>query len=330
MLGRTIEAKSSLGRGPVVLLFTAGALVLWSVVTWNPHPAIAAILPALLAGGIWCGRPAPVVFSLESDGIVVLGSGKKIFYDSITSITSGRSECRRLERDTLRRPIEISYHDGVLVIPNKFSSSPQELVNYLWENLPVRATRSIPASLADFADDQSAKFGTDRVEVICARQLFSEKWTVGRNRAIAIAIVLTGILWLGLGIYLGLRFKNNDTFAAWVVFGAICAIAAFFVAVALRGVSNRGHAKLVTKHRHACIVLSPTGFALSQDDLQGILRWDQIRDVSIKIPQFLRARRVSGLRLVIDGGEIILLDVYEQSPQELELQIRSRLDRADP
>jgi hypothetical protein len=36
---------------------------------------------------------------------------------------------------------------------------------------------------------------------------------------------------------------------------------------------------------------------------------------------------VNGVRIGIDGGEIIVLDIYDRSPYEIERLVRERLDR---
>jgi hypothetical protein len=146
-----------------------------------------------------------------------------------------------------------------------------------------------------------------------------------RNRVVVLALAATGILWMALGVGIGSYVPRGDDFAIWIALGCICFVGAWLFGFALNR-SQSVSERLVFTNREACIVISPAGLALSQAGLEGVLRWDQIRDVSTTFGQFLRVRRTRGVRLGIAGGEIIVLDVYDRPPYEIERLVRGRLD----
>jgi hypothetical protein len=84
-------------------------------------------------------------------------------------------------------------------------------------------------------------------------------------------------------------------------------------------------ASVLRKHPDACIVVGPTGLAMVQGELQGIIAWHEIVSVSARFSQWLRFSRVSGLQIKVRGGEIIVHDIYEMSPAELETIVRRNL-----
>jgi hypothetical protein len=93
----------------------------------------------------------------------------------------------------------------------------------------------------------------------------------------------------------------------------------------LQSNSGGSRQKLLTKHPDACIVISPSGLAMCQGDVQGVLPWEQVVDVTTKVSQWLRSARVSGLQIRVRGAEIIAFDIYNRSPSEMEAMIRRNL-----
>jgi hypothetical protein len=326
MLGRTIEATAPVSRWAWMWLVAAAVLVAWAVAEQIPHPAIAAVLPALLAVGLWFGRPRAMVVTVDESGLVPLGAAAPIRYDMIKMIAVGGSEFSVGLEELPSRPIEIHHGNDVLVLPPRVNVAPIEFARYVHARIPPPSERAVPAKLADHATEQRAKFGIDKVEIIRVRDLLKEHWQRRRNRSVVITLAVTGILWIVLAVAIGPFARRGEDYATWIALGCICFVGAWFVGFALnRSVTTSQ--RLAAKDPNACIVISPAGFAMSQTGLEGVLPWSQVRDASTKIPQFLRTRRVNGVRLAIDGGEIVVLDIYDRSPYEIERLVRERLDR---
>lgn len=326
MLGRTIEARSPVPVSAIVCLLMAAALCGWAVIERNPHPAIAAVLPGLLAIGLWLGQPPSMVVTLEGDGISKLGSMQRIPYKSIASITvEGREYCGG-GPEALKRPVEISHGDQVLILPARMTAPAADLMQFLAERMVPTADRPLPEGLANFAREQQEKFGHERVDIVRARGACAETWTRRRNLAVVLALLAAGSCWFVGGIALASSARRSEDYAAWIALGVIVIVSSGVVGVILRGARLRGGNRQLAGHQQACIVIAPAGLAMSQGDMEGVLRWDQIVDATTSIPQFLRMNRVSGLRLRIQGGEVIALDVYERTPQELSQLVRSRMD----
>ncbi len=69
--------------------------------------------------------------------------------------------------------------------------------------------------------------------------------------------------------------------------------------------------------QNSSLIVSPSGIALIQGDLKGLLRWDEVRKVTIrKKPRFLevssRNRRFGELQISISGAEINIPDIYDR------------------
>jgi hypothetical protein len=325
MFGRTIEARSPISTGAVIFMAIAVGLVAWSVAAQTPHLAIAAVLPVCLALALWLGRPSSAIVTMEPDAIVQLGSAERIRYESITSLGMGGSEYYGAETGSSNKPLEIGHSKGVLILPGRMNVDVVEIALFLRERMASAEERPIPAALAEFAREQQAKFGADRVEIIRTRQICPERWTGRRNLAVVLAVLATGLLWFTIALLAGPFVRSAEEYAVWLVFGVIAAIGSFFVWLVMRSARSTP-LKQLTGHQAACIVIGPAGLAMSQDDMEGVLRWDQIKDATTNFSQFLRSRRISGLKLVIQGGEIIALDIYERSPHEIERLVRSRLE----
>ena len=64
------------------------------------------------------------------------------------------------------------------------------------------------------------------------------------------------------------------------------------------------------------LVLSPVGLALVQGDLQGELRWEQLRDVQlVSKPRFFQMGQENvrtGIWLRVEGAQIVIADIYDR------------------
>jgi hypothetical protein len=326
MIGQTIEARAGGLVGVVVWMLIACALLAWAFAENNPHPAIAAALPACIALALWISRPASVVLSVEQDALVSFQTGQAIRYDSIRAVMVGGASYRGEPKALPRDPIEIAHEGGCLVLPARMNVEPAEFYRFLVVRIPPAAARPVPAALADHVVEQQAKFGPDKVLVIPARELYRHWWRRKRNRIVCTAIVVAGIAWIVLSLSLPRRIEVSvDQTVVWCVFGIVTVLVGGLVYLYLQSSSGGGKQKLLAKHPDACIVISPSGLAMTQGDVQGVLPWEQVTDVTTKVSQWLRTARVSGLQIRVRGAEIIAFDIYDRSPSEMESIIRRNL-----
>jgi hypothetical protein len=261
---------------------------------------------------------------IENDGLQALGTPHKVRYGDITAITVGGM---RLTGDVSQfpaAPMEIHHSEGRLVIPASMSVPPSDLARFLLSKTPHEPSRPVHALLAEYFAEQWAKFGPEKIHVIHARELLGASWRRRARRWLTLAILLTGITWIALAVALGPRAKDADLYGAWLAIGCAAVLAAFPIHLALK--SSRADSQ-VAKFPHACIVIGPAGLAMVQGPIQGAIRWDEITKVTTRISQWLRASRTSGLQILVHGGEILVLDIYERSPAELERLIRGNLER---
>ncbi len=326
MVGQTIDARSSISKTAVFLLLVVLCLVAWGVIDANPHPLVASLLPLSIACAIWFGQPAHAVVMIESDGLVPLGSPNKLYFSDIQAIVVGGARHRDDVAKLPALPIEI-YHDaGCLILPAVMNVPPPDLYRYLVARVPPRPPKPVHSLLAKYHAEQQQKFGPDRIRVIQTRELFAQSWTWRRNRWVAAAILLTGLLWLAIGTAAG-SLNDDDAYVGWIVFGSLSIVGSFLAYLAFRYGHRSRLETVISKHPDACIVIGPAGMAMVQGDIQGAIRWDEITKVHLRTAQSVRIGGAPGLMLRVTGGEIVVLDIYDHSPGELERIIRANLEQ---
>lgn len=232
MLGRTIEATAPISKWLWVWVAIALVLIAWAVAANNPHPAIAAILPAMVAVGLWFGRPRAMIVTVDQSGLIPLGATAEIAYASMTSINSGGTPCTGVLEELPEGPIEIHHGTEVLVLPSRMNVPTMEFIRFVHERLPPADERPIPAKLADYAAEQRAKFGIDKVEILRVRGVFKEHWHRRRNRSLALALLVTAMAWVVLSMAIGPFVEDADSYGLWLALGGFCAVIAGLVAFA--------------------------------------------------------------------------------------------------
>lgn len=90
--------------------------------------------------------------------------------------------------------------------------------------------------------------------------------------------------------------------------------------------SRNASAKLLAKHPNSCLIVAPTGIALVQGDTKGSLPWHEITKVAGYGPGWNRKNRGYGLQLHVRGAQIIVFDIYDRTPEEIEQLLRRNLD----
>jgi hypothetical protein len=179
--------------------------------------------------------------------------------------------------------------------------------------------------LASYYEQQLAKFGAQKVHVIQTRDstLSDKQGCLGG--AVWAAIMLTGVIWILAGAVGSTVDPRNEDFIAWCGLGILVLFLFGLLGLLKRFTRQNSAASILRKHPDACIVIGPTGLAMVQGELQGIVAWHEIVGVSSRFSQWLRTVRVSGLQIRVRGGEIIVHDIYEMSPPELETLVRRNL-----
>jgi len=326
MVGQTIDSRSPFPLAAIVLLLGAAALAACALITSNPHILIAAILPLIVGVCAWCGRPGNLVLTIENDGLQSFGTAKKLYYSDMTEVAIGGGQFDANFAKLPALPIEIHHLGGCLVVPPQMNVPLTDFYRFLVSRVPARPPRPIPEALADYVNEQTLKFGADKVHVIHTRRSLSERWRRRRSAWICAGIILTGLIWAVLSIGVLVMAPRRDEFTGWLVGGVMLGMVGALVYFATGSKHARPSHLQAARFPNSCLVLSPAGLAMVQGDLKGAMPWREITGVSTKMSQWLRPSRVAGLQIRVRGSEIIAFDIYERTPAELESLVRSNLD----
>ena len=324
MIGQTIEAKSPVSMQILVAVLLGGILVVVGFYSGLYHFWMAALLPFVLAVVWWVRRPSDISVTLEEAGIAQFYQSMTIPYDSIQAVLIRDQPILKDTVDIPAGPILVVHEKGKLLIPEKMNVDPIELVRFLIDRVPQREKQPVHVSLSDFAKEQENKFGADKV--ICIHQRRSSYAELQNHALVSfgISLLLCGFLWGGFAAAYGDHFNRDDSvLVVWLSLGFIGVFLGPILWLYGRSKSHRS--KIDTdKYGPACIVISSAGMAMAQGELRGKLRWDEIRE--IKDGSSRGFNRTGGkLRLVIEGGEIEILDVYETSLVDLASLITSNI-----
>jgi hypothetical protein len=213
------------------------------------------------------------------------------------------------------------------VLPQKINIEASELIRFLLSKAPRQPSRPVHSLLMEYFAEQQSKFGSEKVHVIHARELMAAPGRRRLRRWVTAAIAFTGIAWIALAVALGPMSRDAELYGAWIALGCVAVFLTVPVYFAMRSGDGTADSQ-VAKFPHACIVIGPAGLAMVQGEIQGAIRWDEITKVTTKISQWLRTSRTSGVQILVRGGEILVLDIYERSPAELERLIRGNLERS--
>src|SRR5207249_1632599 len=158
--------------------------------------------------------------------------------------------------------------------------------------------------LRDYWDEQTATFGPERVWAYRARSNLGTR-APGRGMAVSLGILLAGIVWVVTGIVI----KREG----WIAAGIGVAILGGILLVVDRVQATRPHSRRIKGWQKAGLVISPVGIALSQGDLKGEMRWDELRDMKLKTAphrfQYSDNPFGWGILLWFEGAQISIADL---------------------
>jgi hypothetical protein len=106
---------------------------------------------------------------------------------------------------------------------------------------------------------------------------------------------------------------QDGTRDRWLAVGTGTLLAGLFVLV-LAALLRRAQ-RTPPRMQGACIVITPAGMAMTQGDLKGALRWDEVTKV-------VHTPRSSIVWVLVHGGKLSIRNVYERSLDEIATLIR--------
>ena len=314
LLGQTVEARPLPATSVWAFAGISALMLIAATAASNVHWAIGAIFPAVLAGVEWLRRPGRRTFVVESHGLVLLDGGQTVPYESIREVTVNGVDWCPAASSKVTSPILIHHERGVLKLPPRLSIPAESFRQLLRDKAPAPEMRECPAALEGFYAENVVKFGPEKVTLVLGRRRFHPMSRWHWLFSIAAAAVLSGACWVAVTALLAKWFPNPDQADSWGIAG-MCAIivgAPFWMLAAWSSTAN-GKSRHLAKN--SGIVVSPSGMAMVQGHLQGVMRWEEVRKVH-HVPGG------SSITLTVPGATLMIMNIYARSLDEIAMLIR--------
>jgi hypothetical protein len=326
MVGQTVEARAPFSPAIAIYIVIAIGLGVLGVAIESWHPLFMAALPLGLAFGLFMGRPRRAILLVDNDGLRVFEAHEKVYFRYVTSISVGGREYGPNALSLPAKPLEIDYVGGTLVVPPVMNVDFTAFHNFLVSQVPSQPPRTIPAVLADYLNDQLAKFGSDKVVAVHTRRVFAEVWRRRRRKWLCGGIFLAAAAWFVGAIVFLSTLRHAEDYVLWLTLGIFIGLAGLIGFFSPRAMARNAIGQLLAKNPNSCIIVGPAGLAMVQGDTKGALPWREITKVTRNVSNGLQRRRGHGLRVQVRGAEIIVFDIYEASPEEIEALLRRNLE----
>jgi len=305
------------------------ALLAAAAIVGNLHLVFLALAPALLALGLIFGREKPFHGVLTDEALVTKNPSYKILYSEIEGLTIGGFGADPDQPSLRPGPIVITQHYDVLEIPAALNVPTQQVYQAILAKIPTTGAYRLSPSLMKLIQDETARFGAERVHAFARRNIVGQCPSNYRWQVCAGMLLLCGILWcIGGFCSHAMPQKNAMDYAIWFGYGFWLVIFSGitvgclsrmqkavpvdsrmeFVAMVANGrASSLEHsvAKMLHGERNAELVVSPSGLAIQTGDTLSYLTWAAIRDIRL-------CRRIQGseIRIVLPRETIRLPDLY--------------------
>jgi hypothetical protein len=298
-----IEGRAGFPTDVVLCFVIAVASVTVAFVIENRDPALFAAFPAGFGVALLSVRQRPFSARLTRDILQVDQPPLSLAYKAINTVVL----CGKPGQ--ARAPIQLAHAGGVVQFPERLNVRSDELYEYLLGKLRPNTGEHLPKVLAKYCALQQALYGSQRVQCYTPRPILPDntRWS---EIAFCLGSLPAGAVWIGAGILLG---KDGGS---WIAFGVIAGILGGFCLLALLLVGNAAsQTPMIKNWEQSGLVISPGGLALVQGDMQGELRWEEVRKIRYG-PVFFTfqktGRQVLGIDLVVDGATIAIADLYDR------------------
>lgn len=206
-------------------------------------------------------------------------------------------------------PLHVHHAEGILLIPKEVGVATSDLVTFLRSWLPRAERHDLPIELQPYFDQQSAKFGPDKVFAYLPRRRQSKSDRGQFGRALGLSCAFTGACWIMLSLILT---DPKMDFTGWRYTGVFF----LFLGLILFWIFTK-HREMPggqKKWQASGLVVSPVGLAMIQGKTQGEMKWAELKQLIYPTKKaFLDVdaiSRVGNIRLDFGGGAIEILDIY--------------------
>lgn len=311
MIGKTVHAHPSFPFFATIFSLLGLGLVLAALFYHNANLGLAALFFAALALGNWFGRESAWSMEFDKQSLSVSAGDRTILYDSLQALTpaNGFTSRRLLSEET--GAFDVFHRDGVLRVPAQLDRPTHEVYAFFLDLMTVNRTgaRDVPDHLVPYLEKQIATFGEDRVWSFVQRAHTRRPNAYSAATWYALTLLVCGIAWIVAGV----ASKPQEP---WIVAG-VFAILMSGLCLLVACVFPLPIARPGRSGSRAGLVISPLGLALNQGDIQGELRWDELRALTLGVPSKWGATPPAhAIQLRVEGAEIYVSDIYDR-PLEL-------------
>ncbi len=305
----------SLRRFPLGVFLGSGvaiAFVAIGLLHKNPHLVICALAPAMLALGLLLTHPRKFHARLTDDGLEITDPPQSIPYADIEGTTIDGICKDPAQVKSKRSPLVVIHRNGILDIPAALNVPSFKVYQAIIAMLPPTGDCRLSAELLEHFEKETAMFGAERVHAFRQREVLKRRSPMRREAMCAALLAACGVLWCLVPVIFWQQ-RHTDAFQAWTVFGLILAIVSFVFWLLFR--TRQRSCGVACRFRNGEVVVSPSGIALKQGDMQGLLRWEEVCDVKIaQRPMIMltSGTPVVGIQIFIAGACIPIPDVYDR------------------
>ena len=224
-------------------------------------------------------------------------------YSEIRWIAARRRALMRKDRPPRIRTIYVQHSMGLLAIPTRTDAFANEVLDSLAQRVGYRGGPYVAPALESYLRGQTELFGAERVYTYRARGLSLPH---GGKR-----LALCGLAcWLAYAVisFTGTAKGDERMLAGcWLIGGGIL--------LGLLALAHTG--RMPSSLGSASLVISPQGFALSQADVMGELKWSEVRALAfgrsaVHSRSFQVRGPASALMVRVEGAEIAVFDCYDR------------------
>ena len=308
MIGQTIQSSSRFPWGSVLWFLVGLGLVLLGFGQHNVHWAIGGVFPLLVGLALWWVRPRAFAAHFTENSLEVMEPRLSIPYEHLESVRPEGRASDPEKKGPRFFPMEVLAAEGVVNIPARINVPSLGVYRFLLGLLSEGGSREVNPLLADYLARQEETFGSEKVWSYRARSFLGGRRRGRKGPAVSLAVAASGIAWMVAGF-------QGKGFEGWLGAGILFLLFGSLFLLLFRLPGGRGQAR-IKNWRDASLVISPLGLAIIQGDLKGELRWEELRNLHMKVPKFVtyatRAELGPGIRLVVEGATIVIADVYDR------------------
>lgn len=296
-----IPARKSLTLLPWSLVGVSLLIVAFSIISPSVHLYIISIC------FFWPGVILLMTSPNESSVMTVTGEQIEdedhqslLHFSEVEGIRfANRTALEETYQGHKKSTLELIHSGGYFTIPNLSPKVAQEIQNRIESVLISQLSqRNTVNELKGFWNKQVELFDESRIYAFKSREN-NYLYVDNSLKKVLGAICLVGFS----AVLVGAIGESFEWTSVGIMVGIISSIILIIISIS-REARNRSAQNLLS---NSGIVISPGGLALRQQDMKGVLRWDEIQDIVIpKNKNWSQA-----LELKIAGGKIILSDVYE-------------------